>query len=306
MDINGFSRAPLNLEDSNPGSVEYCPGGVGRNIAENLHRLGVKVRFIGVIGDDPGGEFIKNSSIRLGLNIEHSLFLKNSGPVTSVYIALMDNNGELKIGLADMDIMEQMTIEYLESKASIIGESDIVVMDTNLPESIFRKWCQSPFLSPFFLDGVSARKVSKAAKHIGHFDTLKLGRMEASVLSGVEIPERNSPVFMERLEEAAGNLLKRGVHRVFITLGKDGVFTAAGNRVFYRPVQYITPVNTSGGGDAFMAGIVYGTLNNWDDDKIVSFSLAMARITVQSKQTVSSEIGPEFAEKIMANGEQGA
>ena len=77
MDINGFSTDPLNMADSNPGRVEYCPGGVGRNIAENLHRLGAEVRFIGVIGDDPGGELIRDSSARMGLNIEHSLFLKS-------------------------------------------------------------------------------------------------------------------------------------------------------------------------------------------------------------------------------------
>src|SRR5215469_12513795 len=78
MDINCFSRNPLNMYDSNPGRVEYCPGGVGRNIAENLHRLGAEVRFIGVIGDDPGGALLKSSSASIGLNIKHSLFLASS------------------------------------------------------------------------------------------------------------------------------------------------------------------------------------------------------------------------------------
>ena len=36
IDVQGFSNAPVNMRDSNPGVIRLCPGGVGRNIAENL------------------------------------------------------------------------------------------------------------------------------------------------------------------------------------------------------------------------------------------------------------------------------
>ena len=296
MDINGFSLNPLNMADSNPGRVQYCPGGVGRNIAENLHRLGEDVRFIGVIGDDPGGELIRNSGAHIGLNIEHSLFPKNG--ITSVYIALMDSDGEMKLALADMDIMEQMTVEHLESKAGIIEESAIVLLDTNLPERIISFILErfsgdnsangesSAGKSPlFFLDAVSARKAPRAASRIGSFDTIKLGRMEASVLSGIGIGGAG-----EKLKEAADHFLDKGARRVFITMGKEGVYAASAKGSLYRPVYYTRPLNTSGGGDAFMAGIVYGAMRGWDEEEIVSFSLAMARLTVRSKSVVAPEI----------------
>ena len=303
MDINGFSLSPLIMEDSNPGRVEYCPGGVGRNIAENLHRLGTSVRLISVIGDDPGGAFIKNSSALMGLNIEHSLFLKNRDSVTSVYIALMDSSGVMKLALSDMDIMEKMTREHLESKASIISESTVVVLDTNLPQGIIEfildRFCSSHVEDRphFFLDAVSAKKAPRAASRIGSFHTIKLGCMEASALSGVEIPgETASPVQRKKLEEAAAALIAKGVGRVFITLGKEGIFTAsaaystAEQKSFFTPVRYVQPVNTSGAGDAFMAGIVYGTLQGWDDEDTVAFAAAMASITVQSRFTVSPDM----------------
>ena len=288
MDINGFSREPMNMSDSNPGRVEYCPGGVGRNIAENLHRLGADVRLISVIGDDPGGEFIKSSSARIGLNIEHSLFIKSEDSITSVYIALMDTDGEMKLALSDMGIIEEMSIEFLESKTGIINESAIVVLDTNLPERAIN-FILDKFKGEkrFFLDAVSARKASRAAFRIGSFDTLKLGRMEASVLSGIEIPD---DAMSSKLEEAAHRLIARGVDRVFITMGKDGVYTAKADRSFFTPVRQVPQLNTSGAGDAFMAGVVYGTLRAWDEEHIVSFSMAMAGITVQSKHTVSPEM----------------
>jgi pseudouridine kinase len=297
MDINGFSRDPLNMEDSNPGRVEYCPGGVGRNIAENLHRLGAEVRFISVIGDDPGGELIRASSARMGLNIGQSLFLNSAQAVTSVYIALMDSNGEMKLALSDMGILEQMTAEHLESKAAIIEESAVVVLDANLSPEIIRfitdRFSGSGPL--FFLDAVSAKKAPGAASRIASFDTIKMGRMEASALTGITL-SGNVPL-CEKLEEKAIWFINRGVRRVFITLGKEGVFTACADKSFFSPIHYVQPVNSTGGGDAFMAGIVYGTLQDWDEERTVSFSAAMARITVKSKSAVSQEMCLELVQK---------
>jgi pseudouridine kinase len=248
-------------------------------------KTGVDVRFIGVIGDDPGGELIRNSSARMGLNIEHSLFLKSEGPVTSVYIALMDSNGVMKIALADMDIIEQMTVAHIESKAAVIKESAIVVLDTNLPEPIIIFILDNFSGVRFFLDAVSAKKAPRAASRIGLFDTIKLSNVEAQALSGIEAQD---------LQKEADWFINMGVRNVFITLGKEGVFYARAGMSFLAPARYVPPVNTSGGGDAFMAGIVYGTLQGWDEKAIVSFSLAMAGITVQSKFTVSPDMSLEL------------
>jgi sugar/nucleoside kinase (ribokinase family) len=144
--------------------------------------------------------------------------------------------------------------------------------------------------------------------------------MEAAALSGITIPSGAFPAgkfansqLAEKLEEAAdwfggwGERFPREVNfptgnaprRVFITLGTEGVYTVTRSRRFFTPVRYVPPLNTSGGGDAFMAGIVYGTLNGWDDEKTVSFSMAMSRITVQSEHTVSREMSLEKALKEM-------
>ena len=307
MDINAFSSAPLVPGDSNPGRIEYAAGGVGRNIAENLHRLGVETRFIGVIGDDPGGDFIKSSSARIGLNIEHSLFLKAKGAVTSAYLAMVDSNGELKLALSDMGIMEQMTVEHIEAKAAIIAKSAIVLLDTNLSEKIIRfilnRFSPGSGSGPpplFFLDGVSAKKALAAASCLGCFHTVKLGVLEASALSGIELSEEPALAAQgELLKKAAKALLATGLHRLFITLGKEGVYTARKDRQFLSPVRPLEPVNTSGAGDAFMAGTVYGTLQGWEDERIVSFASAMAGITVESRSAVSPRMSLALVEERM-------
>jgi pseudouridine kinase len=340
MDINGFSAAPINMADSNPGRIEYCPGGVGRNIAENLHRLGAEVHLISVIGNDPGGQMIRAASEKLGLDIGHSLFL--SGEVSSVYLAIMDSNGEMKLALADMSLPERMTAEHLESKAGLIAGSAVVALDANLPEDIIRFVLDrfGPDQNPgadgagalpgsgnvpgvarvpgaaggirggkngrgplFFLDPVSARKAVRAKGVIGGFDTLKLNRMEGECLSGIPLPSpetSGSGELAVSLDRAGSYFIDRGVRRVFITLGKAGVYFCSGGKRFFTANRQVKPVNTSGGGDAFMAGMIYGTLRGLSDEETAAFAGAMAAITVQSAGAVSPGMSLALVEEFLA------
>jgi pseudouridine kinase len=328
MDINGFSAAPVNMGDSNPGRIEYCPGGVGRNIAENLHRLGTEVRLISVIGSDPGGQMIRAASEKLGLDIGHSLFL--SGEVSSVYLAIMDSNGEMKLALADMSLPERMTAEHLESKAALIAGSAVVALDANLTEDIIRFVLDrfGPGQNPggdgagalpgaagetrggrngggplFFLDPVSARKAVRAKGVIGGFDTLKLNRMEGECLSGIPLPSpetSGSGELGDSLDRAGSYFIDRGVRRVFITLGRTGVYFCSGGNRFFMASRQVKPVNTSGGGDAFMAGMIYGTLRGLSDEETAAFAGAMAAITVQSAGAVSPGMSLELVEEFLA------
>jgi pseudouridine kinase len=306
MDINGFSTDPINMADSNPGRVEYCMGGVGRNIAENLARLGTNVELVSVIGDDPAGNMIKTGCPKLGISVKHSVFL--DAAASSVYLALMDSNGEMKVALSDMSILEKLSPSDLENRADLIEGSSIIVVDAGLSEEVLR-FIPERFAKPVFLDPVSARKSAKLKSFAGKFDTLKLSRMEAEFLSGIPIPvspaQTNTGAagppreLLSALEKAGGYFIDKGVRRVFITLGKGGIYFCSGERRFFTPVTYVEPVNTSGGGDSFMAGIVYGTLHGFSDEEIVSFSAAMAAITVQSKTTVSTELNLEAVKKRM-------
>ena len=63
MDIHGAPNAALRQHDSNPGTVQSSPGGVARNIAENLARLGVDCRLIAAVGNDHHGHHLEKDEI---------------------------------------------------------------------------------------------------------------------------------------------------------------------------------------------------------------------------------------------------
>lgn len=69
IDLQGFPRKKLIMKDSNIGSVKISLGGVGRNIAENLTRLGFYTKLISIIGDDVYGNLIMEKSREIGLDL---------------------------------------------------------------------------------------------------------------------------------------------------------------------------------------------------------------------------------------------
>ncbi|EPZ53306.1 pfkB carbohydrate kinase family protein [[Clostridium] sordellii ATCC 9714] len=60
FDIIGFTNNNYRCNDSNPGKVKTSFGGVCRNIAENMARVGVNTKFISILGDDETGRRMRN------------------------------------------------------------------------------------------------------------------------------------------------------------------------------------------------------------------------------------------------------
>ena len=102
----------LQLKTSNPGIVKYSEGGVGRNIAECLGKLGFKPKLLSVVGNDIGGQSILNKCENL--NIDVRFVLKSKEYPTSSYIALHNNKGDLHCAVADFTGLENcLTVDYV-------------------------------------------------------------------------------------------------------------------------------------------------------------------------------------------------
>lgn len=105
VDITGFPKNVLRLEDSNPGAVRMSLGGVGRNIGENLARLGMSTKMMTAVGKDVYGQKILEESRLVDLDMSQALVLENAS--TSIYMSIMDEDGDMKLALSDMDIAEK-------------------------------------------------------------------------------------------------------------------------------------------------------------------------------------------------------
>jgi len=130
IDIQGFSSNPIINRDSNPGKIEFCPGGVSRNIAENLSRLGIKTELISAVGDDPNGTLILESCKACGIGTGYLLIVPDA--VSSVYLAIMDSTRNMALALSDMTISDNINIEFLQSRDNILKNSPLPPNNNNL------------------------------------------------------------------------------------------------------------------------------------------------------------------------------
>ena len=177
VDIGGQSYAPLVARDSNPGRVRISLGGVGRNIAHNMSLLGVDVRLLTAFGDDLHAQRVAASCGELGIDISHALQVP--GGTTSTYLFLNDVDGDMALGLSDMDICERITPAYLASKLSLLNNAQVIVADTNIPaESL--QYLVTHCTPPVFVDPVSTAKARKVQPVLGRVHTLKPNQSKPS------------------------------------------------------------------------------------------------------------------------------
>ena len=278
VDIGGRSFAPLVAADSNPGTVTVSLGGVGRNIAHNLALLGTDVHLLTAYGDDLHGQKVAASCSELGIDLSHALRIP--GGTTSTYLYLADDRGEMALAVSDMEICKKVTPSYLASQLPLLQNAQVVVADANLSQESL-EFLADNCTVPLFVDPVSTAKAQKLRPILGKVHTLKPNRLEAELLSGVTIQSEAD------LHRAADALTEKGVHRIFLSLGAEGVFAVMGKerlRLLNLPGHM---VNTTGCGDAFMAALVWAYLEGMDLHQTALAGLAAGSIAMESQQTIN-------------------
>lgn len=285
-DIEGTPYHQLIQGDSNPGKISISYGGVGRNITENLARIGVSVDFISVAGDDLAGRGAVRELEDIGVNTENVQLLKEEN--TAVYMSILNLVGDMELALCNMDVLERISRDFIDTVCESVKDSRIIGIDTNLTEDVLEYATDKFKEVPLFLDPVSVTKAERAKKIIGRFHTIKPNRMEAEILSGMSIMSG------EELDQAGQWFIEQGVKRVFITLGPGGVYYRDGDNsgvIRPKPMQI---VSATGAGDAFSAALIYSYLKEFDVKKAAETGMAAAAVAMQSKSAVNSLISEEM------------
>jgi pseudouridine kinase len=280
-DIFGLAGAPVIPGDSAPGTVRISPGGVGRNVAENLARLGCDVRLVTAVGEGVESEALVAECRRLGIDVRVA---PAPGLPCPRYVCIVDEAGLPVAGVSDMRAIDRLVPEAVEQFRAAIEGADAVVLDANLPEATIAWSCEQWRDRPVMADAVSVTKASRIGRCLAGMHTLKANADEAAAITGTASKD---------LARAAEELLSRGVHRAILTEGANGGLLAeGGSRVPFKAVP-VRAANATGAGDAFMAGVVYGTVAGFDPPRMLAFAAAMAAFALESERTVSEAISLE-------------
>ncbi len=260
---------PLRPGVSNPGRVHIGPGGAGRNVAENLARLGVRTRLIAAAGADSITDTVLDATRRAGVDLDGVVRITGRH---NHYVAVA-SPGAVQWAVSEMSAAESLSPGHVHMHADQIKAAEFVVVDANLaPETIAaavtaaagRRLCLLP---------VSVAKAGRITPHLHAAALLVLGAAEAEVLTSVAVRDHRDAV------RAATHLRRSEQATVVVTLGGGGLVWA-GRDVIHLPAPQITVVDPSGAGDAVAAAATYGILAGLPDQTAARLALAAGTMTV--------------------------
>lgn len=271
-------------ESSNPVSSTQSVGGVIRNVAENLARLGNEVKIFSVYGLDAEAQFIRDSS-------EAWLDLSGVDVIeqfpTSQYIAVLDKKGDLKTAFANMTICNQMDVKWIEQKIKNIPPHAQVLADLNLSQATLQFLMEQAKQKQYFLTyiPVSASKMKNLPRHLDGLSLLIVNKLETETFLNRVIQNE------EDLNQAAQHFLKLGVKRVVITQGREGLLYLDENqRYFFQPKVLEHFVDATGAGDAFSATFIAMLALEKDIPFALECAMTNAYYTIQSSDTVRKNL----------------
>jgi len=225
--------------------VKGCPGGSAANTIVGLARLGLSTGFIGIVGDDAEGGIIMDDFAAEGVDVSRIRRVRGS---TGIALALVDAHGEralyvypgvndvLSIDAGDVDCANNAQFIHMSSFVS----AEQLEMQKRLAKETKAKISFAPGMLCFKF------KFDDLKPIIERCMVVFLNEKEIRSLTGAD--HKNGGEI----------LLKTGAEIVVVTLGKDGCYIA--NEGIYVAPPKAEVVDTTGAGDAFAAGFLYGLL----------------------------------------------
>ncbi|MGQ9586130.1 MAG: carbohydrate kinase family protein [Anaerolineae bacterium] len=287
LDIKGRASHTLMPGTSAPGEIRNSVGGVARNVAENLARLGVQVVLLSAVGEDGPGRRLIAQAEECGINVRH--VIRSRDHHTGAYLTVSDETGKPFVSVDDMKIMELITPAYIYANRRWFRDASMVVLDANVPpkamESVFK--LAERYGVPVSADPTSAVLAERLKPFLPRLYMVTPNVPEAEVFCGGHITHREGAI------RAARRLVRKGIRVAIITRAERGVCYATPDASGHVPALQTDIVDLTGAGDALTAGVVFGFLNGFSVDEAVRLGVSAAALTLRSRETVSPELSLE-------------
>ncbi|MEG5912499.1 aminoimidazole riboside kinase [Enterobacter bugandensis] len=250
--------AVVDLLPDGEGKLLQCPGGAPANVAVGIARLGGKSAFIGRVGDDPFGRFMAKTLADERVDVKHMRL--DPAHRTSTVVVDLDNHGErsftfmvrpsadLFLEPADLPTFsagEWLHVCSIALSAEPSCSATFQAMDAIRKAGGYVSF--DPNIRPdLWPDENALRRCLEQA--LQSADVVKLSVEELAFLTGDA-----------DVREGLNTLMQRCPARlVLVTQGKEGVIAWHQGAVKHYPATPVQCVDTTGAGDAFVAGLLYG------------------------------------------------
>ncbi len=286
VDLKARSTARATSQTSNPGHGSMAPGGVGRNVAENIARLGDRVHLISVVGRDPMGDNLLDHTTAAGVRIEH---VTRTDRPTGTYTAVLDSDGELIVAIADMEATAELGPEQLHSARDIIATAGVLVLDGNINLGALNYALDLAAGVRTIFEPVSVPKAAGLKDAIdARVYAVTPNRDELAALT--DLPTRTD----RQVRTAAQSLHARGVELVWIRLGERGSMLSTADHIIELAAVATDVEDVTGAGDSMLGAFCHVLLAGGSAKEAARFGHAAAALTIASSHTVRPDLTPRL------------
>jgi ribokinase len=249
------------------------PGGSAANTVFTLARLGMPCRFAGVVGDDPDGKLVLESLVAAGVDTDAVVVRRGQG--TGRVFCFVDRQGHralyvcpdanLTVTAAELERAFTLQVSWVHC-SSFAGDVPFAAQRSfvaGLPPGIRLS------LAPGAL--YAARGLTELRLFLKRCAVVFLTATELKTLTGIPEPLGG-----------ARRLLREGVHTVAVTLGREGSLVVTAESQHRQLALAVDAVDTTGAGDAFAAGFLFGRLKGWAVDDAQRFATVVASFAVEN------------------------
>lgn len=286
LDVVGRVEGELRPGTSNPARIRASFGGVARNVAENLARLGQPVSLLSVVGRDRIGEDVLAHTRQAGVDVSH-VYATHKYP-TGFYMGVLDGDGYRQFAFDDMRVMQELTESYLLYHADLFEQAAMLFVDANLsaPALATVFGLAKKYKLPVCADPTSGSLALGLMPYLRQLKMITPNSVEAGILTGQPFDPSDSLAAID----AARYLVNQGVETVFITLAEFGVCYASSETTGHLPALRTSIVDSTGAGDALTAAVIFALVNNIDLDDAARLGLSAAALTLRYPGTVSPDL----------------
>ena len=269
----------------------YCSGGDALNSAAVLAKLGADVSFTGMIGKDMAGSFLLDEMKKRGIASDRVIQSDRYGTSTSIVLGTAggerhfayygDSNNNFAPDMITDNMLESIDILYIASVMTLTkftGEA--------LEELFVRAKKHNVITAMDSADDPEGLWLKRLTGALKYTDVFIPSYIEAEKITG-----KNTQ------EDMTDFLLKRGVKIAGVKNGANGVFVSDGTKSYNVPAfSCENAVDTTGAGDAFMGGFLYGISKGWSTYSCAVFGSAVANFTVRKAGAVTN--APSYEETV--------
>jgi pseudouridine kinase len=289
FDIKGRMFARPMMESSNAASIKTSFGGVARNVAENLARMGVRTHLLTAVGDDIPGRDLLTAADNAGIDVSRALRI--TGESTGTYLATLGEDGDLFVGLDDIRVLRHLTAGYIQANADLFAVCDLVMFDLNLSDDAIEAMLTlaERHGKPVCADPTAASITGRLRPFLKRLSIVAPNADEAQILLG-GFPIRSDALALA----AARQLVAEGVEIAVITQDKHGACYAMAGESEQLPAPSAVMVDATGAGDSLTAMVIYGRLRGWPMHLTLRLGQQLAALTLSSAETVARELSPAW------------